>query len=251
MIMSFASDVWRTGPARPSLSGDEVHVWRVALDQERERVEAFRETLSPDELDRSARFHFTRDSNHFVIARAALRNILGRYLAERPECLRFATTYFGKPSLTGSTAGEGLRFNLSHSGGLALYAFARERELGIDIERLREDFDGLGIAANYFSPREVTVLRSLPPAAQTQAFFNCWTRKEAYIKARGEGLSMPLDQFDVSFAPDEPARLVRNINDPQEASRWSLRELQPGGDYAAAIAVEGHDWRLSCWQWQG
>ncbi|HEX8845597.1 MAG TPA: 4'-phosphopantetheinyl transferase superfamily protein [Pyrinomonadaceae bacterium] len=251
MIMLLASDVWVAGPARPSLSRGEVHVWRVTLDQERAWVEAFRETLSLDELDRAARFHFARDSKHFVVARGALRNILGRYLAERPERLRFVTTRFGKPSLIGSAAGEDLRFNLSHSGELALYAVACERELGIDIERLREDFDGLGIAANYFSPREVMVLRSLPPAVQTQAFFNCWTRKEAYIKARGEGLSMPLDQFDVSFAPGESAMLIRNINDPQEASRWSLQELHPGVGYAAAIAVEGRDWRLSCWHWQG
>jgi 4'-phosphopantetheinyl transferase len=249
-MMSFASDVWPTGPARPSLSGDDVHVWRVVLDQEQALVEAFRETLSLDELERAARFHFARDAKHFVIARGALRNILGRYLAERPERLRFATTQFGKPSLTGVQSGAGLRFNLSHSGGLALYAVARERELGIDIERLREDFDWRGIAAHYFSPHEATTLGSLPPAAQTQAFFNCWTRKEAYIKARGEGLSMPLDQFDVSFAPDEPARLVRNINAPLETSRWSLRELHPGLGYAAAIAVERHDWRLSCWHWQ-
>jgi 4'-phosphopantetheinyl transferase len=139
---------------------------------------------------------------------------------------------------------------LSHSDGLVLYAITRGREVGVDVERLRPDFAVLEVAKKFFSRREVTALVALPENQWPKAFFNCWTRKEAYIKARGEGLTLPLDRFDVSLVPGEPAALLYTNDDPQEASRWSLQELVPESGYVAALAVEGHDWRLKCWQWQ-
>jgi 4'-phosphopantetheinyl transferase len=121
--------------------------------------------------------------------------------------------------------------------------------VGIDLERIRLDLAVAEIAERFFSRREVAMLRALSTDVQQQAFFRCWTRKEAYIKARGEGLSLPLDQFDVSLAPGEPAAVLGTQPDPSEASRWSLQELTPAPGYAAALAVKGHSWRLTCWQW--
>jgi 4'-phosphopantetheinyl transferase len=121
--------------------------------------------------------------------------------------------------------------------------------VGIDLEYIRSDLQVEQLAERFFSRREIATLRTLPPEVQRQAFFLCWTRKEAYLKARGEGLSLPLDQFDVSLIPGEPAALLSTQRDPYEVSRWSLQELTPAPGYAAALAVEGHGWGLACWQW--
>jgi 4'-phosphopantetheinyl transferase len=190
-----------------------------------------------------------RDREHFIVARGVLRAILGRYLNRVPECLSFSYGARGKPALAGESDTDAIRFSVSHSHGVALYAFTRGREVGIDLERIRCDLAAVEIAERFFSRREVAMLRSLPTAVQHQAFFRCWTRKEAYIKAKGEGLSLPLDQFDVSLAPEEPAAVLGAQRDPSEASRWSLQDLAPAPGYAAALAAEGHGWRLACWQW--
>lgn len=238
---------WERAPAQVRAVGDEVHVWRASCRLTATEILTLRRLLSDDELERAKRFHFARDRDHYTAARAALRVILGRYLNLPPAGLRFKYNSFGKPTLDGGAGG--LRFNLSHSGGLALYAVALGREVGVDVEHLKDEMDG-GVAERFFSPSEVAALRSLAPEAQKRAFFDCWTRKEAYIKARGEGLSLPLDSFDVSVAPDEPAALLRTRDDAGEASRWTLHELSPGPGYAAALAVEGGDWRLRCWRWE-
>ena len=240
---------WWFPPKILLLGNNEVHVWRVSLDLKAARVQSLQQTLSGDERARAGRFHFQKDREHFVIARGVLRAILGRYLDMEPSQLRFCYGSHGKPALAQEAGEQALRFNVSHSHGLALYAIARGRELGIDLEYLRPQLADEQIAEQFFSLREVAVLRGLPADRQQKAFFDCWTRKEAYIKARGEGLSLRLDQFDVSLAPGEPAALLSSDGDPQEACRWVLRELSPGSGYVAALAVEGHDWQLSCWQW--
>jgi 4'-phosphopantetheinyl transferase len=232
-----------------TLRGDEVHVWRARLDGPSARTRELLSALSPDERERAWRFHFTKDRDHFVVARGLLRSILGLYLGREPGQLRFGYGPHGKPYLIGENDQDGLRFNLSHSHGLALLVVARARQVGVDVERVRPDIAGDGIAERFFSPQEVARLRALPAALQAEAFFNCWTRKEAYIKARGEGLSLPLDQFDVSLAPGEPAALLATRIDAEEASRWSLMALAPGPGFAAALAAEGSGWRLKCWQW--
>jgi 4'-phosphopantetheinyl transferase len=198
---------------------------------------------------RATRFYFEKDRRHFIVARGVLRAILGRYLDLAPECLSFCYSSYGKPALSGEPDLNSIRFNLSHSYGVALYAVTRGREVGIDLERIRSDLAVAQIAARFFHRREIEMLRALPGEMQNRAFFRCWTRKEAYIKARGEGLSLPLDRFDVSLDPGEPGMVDGASRDPSEASRWSLQELNPIPGYAAAVAVEGHDWHLTCWQW--
>ena len=240
---------WRAPPETLVLGCDEVHVWRATLDQTPSQIQSFRHNLAADEQARAERFHFERDREHFIVARGVLRAILGRYLNRAPEGLSFCYGSHGKPALAGESGGDAIRFNVSHSHGVALYAVTRGREVGIDLERIRFDLAVAEIAERFFSRREAAMLRTLPTEAQRQAFFRCWTRKEAYIKARGEGLSLPLDQFDVSLAPGEPEAILGTQPDPSEASRWSLQELTPAPGYVAALAVEGHGWRLACWQW--
>jgi 4'-phosphopantetheinyl transferase len=241
---------WRTPPETLVLGCDEVHVWQATLDQNPSQMQSFLHNLAADEQTRAERFYFQRDREHFIAARGVLRAILGGYLNRAPECLSFCYSSYGKPSLAGESGENALRFNVAHSHGVALYAVTRGREVGIDLERIRFDLAVAEIAERFFSRREVAMLRALPTEAQRQAFFRCWTRKEAYIKARGEGLSLPLDQFDVSLAPGEPAAVLGTQPDPSEASRWSLQEVIPVPGYAAALAVAGHGWRLTCWQWE-
>ena len=243
------------------LGTDEVHVWRATLSVGQPVLQSLLNTLSPDECTKAERFHFPKDRDRSIAARAVLRLILSRYLEVKPNDLRFSYNRFGKPALVGHSGADAVHFNMSHSGELALYAIARGREIGVDVEHVREEFASEQIAVRFFSPNEVAMLRALPFNMRTQGFFNCWTRKEAYIKARGEGLSFPLDRFDVSLAPGEPAALLRvghskaEVDDEiagdskLELSQWSLQELSPGRSYAAAIAVQGCGWQLNCWQW--
>lgn len=247
--MSTTRNVWPRGPVRPEMERDEVHVWRVALEQSPSVRRALHETLAADERERAARFHFERDRAHYVCARGALRSILGRYLGLAPRELRFAYNPYGKPGLSGEHGVNNLRFNLSHAGGVALCAVARGREVGIDVELPRAEFAGMDVAERFFSRAEVEALRARPGDARVVTFFNCWTRKEAYIKARGEGLSHPLDTFTVSLAEDAPAALLSTEKDPAEAGRWTLMELPLGGGYVAALAVEGGVAALSFWSW--
>jgi 4'-phosphopantetheinyl transferase len=240
---------WINPPIDTPLADGEVHLWRAALVQPPEALRGFHSTLAPDETAKAARYRFQRDRDHYVAARGLLRRLLVRYLARAPQSFRFSYGAYGKPSLDAAPGAQDLRFNLSHSHELALYAFTRGRDVGIDIEHMRADFAGDDIAERFFSAREVSMLRALPAAARTQAFFNCWTRKEAYIKARGEGLSHPLDEFDVSLIPGEPAALLGTRGDPQELTRWSLQALDAGEGYAAAVAVQGTDHSLRLWQW--
>ena len=228
----------------PSLARGDVHVWHASLSVDRPSQDELLGTLSPDERARAERFHFERGRDRFITGRGLLRAILARYLARPPEALRFDYSLHGKPRLSGSD-GDRLRFNVSHSHDLALYAITEDRELGVDVERIEPRLEK-GIAERFFSPGEVAALRALPAEVQSEAFFACWTRKEAYVKAKGEGLSFGLDQFEVSLAPGEPAALLRTIADPDEACRWSLRELAPEPGYAAAVAVEGRDVEVRC-----
>jgi len=227
-----------------------VHVWQASLDQPASRIDSYLDTLSADERARADRFHFVRDRGHFIVARGVLRSILGFYLNRAPGSLSFSYGSHGKPALESGSGSKSIHFNLSHSHTTALYVMACDREVGIDLEFVRGNPHTEQIAERFFSPREILTLQALPPTSQRRGFFLCWTRKEAYIKARGEGLSLPLDQFDVSLTPGEPAELLSTRPDPLEAGRWSLKDLTletPG--YRAALAVEGTGWCLAMWQW--
>lgn len=244
-----AAGAWRAPPAELALGASEVHVWRVSLVQPPASLERLARTLSDDERDRAARFYFERDRAAFTVARGALRTLAGRYLARPPEALAFGYRARGKPYLT-MPPGGALRFNVSHSGELALVAFTHGREIGVDIERRRPLDDLRSLARTSFSAREYATLCSLPPRDHASAFFACWSRKEAFIKATGEGVSQ-LGDFDVSVGPDEPARLLRVDGEPAGQPRWSLQDLPAIPGYAAALVVEGPELPVACWDWPG
>jgi 4'-phosphopantetheinyl transferase len=230
------------------LPRDEVHVWRIILDWPAERVNAMNAVLSLDEQQKADRFHFEQDRTRHVVGRGVLRSILARCMKTEAERLRFEYNKFGKPRLADGPT-QPLQFNVSHSGDLVLIALTIERAVGIDVERTRNDLEVERIAASYFSLHERRTLHSLPAHQRRDAFFDCWTRKEAYIKAIGDGLSLPLDQFDVCFLPGQEPRLLATRPDPAEAGRWVFRALDLGPDYKAAVAVEGAGWQLRTWEW--
>jgi 4'-phosphopantetheinyl transferase len=205
--------------------------------------------LSADELARADRFKFEKDRLHYLAARGMLRRLLGGFLGVGPSEIRFKYSHYNKPSLAEEFESSGIRFNVSHSGGRVMMAFACGREVGIDIERIRPDFATDDIAERFFSAYEIERLRALPAEQRTEAFFTCWTRKEAFIKAIGEGLSCPLDKFDVTLGPGEPATLVATRVEGQPASRWSMRSLDAGNGFKSAIVVEGNDWDLVWEDW--
>ncbi len=238
--------IWSSPPDDVTLQSHQVDVWRVSLDLPVDSVKLLASSLSVDESQRAARFHFAGDKNRYIVAHGALRGILARYLCCEPHQLSFSRGKYGKPALI---SGEGMEFNLSHSGDYALIAVARGGRVGIDIERMRENTEWERMAHRYFSECEVSELMSLPPEHRIVAFFNCWTRKEAYIKAHGLGLSLPLDSFDVSLTPNEPAVLRSTYPNPHEAARWTLHALDASDGYAGALAIEGHELEYRHWDW--
>jgi 4'-phosphopantetheinyl transferase len=231
-------------PLRLALEGNTVDIWTANLDLSSYEMCRLEDTLSPDERERAAKFHFARDRQRFIAARGILRDILARYLGRSPSALLFSYGPFGKPALADDCASD-LRFNLSHSGSVALYAVACNREIGVDVERIDSSFIEDGIEERFFSRNEVAKLRSLHASERLRAFFDCWTRKEAYVKARGGGLQISLQSFEVSLAPHEAAAFLS-----KGESGWSLLSLPLGRDHAAAVAVEGTNWGLRSWQWQ-
>lgn len=233
--------------APADLTANVVELWRLDLEAVRGEELRWRELLSADELARADRFHFARDRQNFIAARALLRRILGAYLTEPPATLRFSYSRKEKPGLAEPFASKQIEFNVSHSGNVALCAFAIGRAVGIDVEEIRQDMDPQAIARRYFSQHEQAELAHLPAAEQRNAFFRCWTRKESYIKATGDGLSLPLNQFDVSLKPGDDDALLATRGVPDEAQNWWLRDIDIGSGYAAAVCVRGRDWRLQDW----
>jgi 4'-phosphopantetheinyl transferase len=231
------------------LGYNEVHVWRATLDLPVPCVQSLGQTLAADERTRAKQFHFPKDRMHFIVARGILRAILGCYLAQDPRTLQFCYSEYGKPLLDWKPGRDALSFNVTHSGGIALFAITRNRDVGVDLEYARMDVAWEQIAERFFSPGEVDVLRTAPLGMQQEAFFCCWTRKEAYLKARGIGLSLALNGFDVSVTPGAPAELLSTREENQDIARWSLFDLFPGPGYIAALAVEGHPSHIKCLQW--
>jgi 4'-phosphopantetheinyl transferase len=242
--------IWRVPTTALALGDDEVQVWRASLTATPARVAELRQILAADERARAERFRFARDRTRSIIARGVLREIIGRALGREPGALSFRYNAFGKPSLSDEDNGQCIRFNVSHADGIALYALTRHRDVGVDIERVRTDMTRERIAERFFSAREVATLRALAPAHQDAAFFACWTRKEAYKKARGEGISVGLDQFDVSLAPNEPAAILASREAGASPACWSLHHLVPSPGFIGAVAVLGESHRLTCWQWR-
>jgi 4'-phosphopantetheinyl transferase len=223
------------------LPEDEVHVWRASLDQEPGVVRDLERHLSRDELDRADRFRFVRDRRRYVAGRGILRNLLGAYLNTPAKHVGFRYGAFGKPLLHG----PGPWFNVSHSGPLALFAFASGFEIGVDVELAQAQPEGERIAEHFFAPAEVSLLRSLPGDQQDAAFLACWTRKEAFIKARGDGLTLPLEDFDVGFGPGRSCRLRRTAWSADEPAQWQLVDISDRScGYLAAVAARDCHWRV-------
>jgi 4'-phosphopantetheinyl transferase len=242
-----ATERWPMPPARLSLDRRDVHVWRCSLDLPNRRRDALAAVLSPDELTRAARPYSERGRHHAIVARGFLRMVLARYSDVAADKLSLVYGDHGKPALAEGARYGDLRFNLSHSGDITILAVTRGRDVGVDVERLRPIPEYARIAARFFSPRENADLLSRWADDPVRGFFTCWTRKEAYIKATGDGLSQPLDGFDVALAPDEPARLLRVEADACEVSRWSFDTFEPAPGYLGAVAAEGDGWRLVTW----
>ena len=242
---------WEAPPGDLIIPSDEVHVWRVSLDQPAACVQQLAQMLSADERLRAERFRFERDRLHFSISRGMLRTILGQYLGVDPARLRFEYSSYGKPSLVPkgfeNPAGLVPCFSISHAYGLALCAVTFNREVGIDLELIRPISEVERLVESFFSSREKAIFQMLHASRRQEAFFNCWTRKEAYLKASGDGLARPLDEVEALRAPGEPAWLLRIAGDFREASRWSIRDLLPASGYTAAMVVEGHAWQHKCW----
>ncbi len=211
----------------------EVHVFGVRTQAPPETVARFAEVLAPPERERADRYRFEHLRTAFVLARGALRLLLGCYLHAPAAGIRFEYGLRGKPALP---SGHGLHFNTSHSGGLALFAFTLGCELGIDVEWIRPLDDLQNLARRFFCAEETADLLALPAEHQVQAFFRCWTRKEAYVKATGDGLAVPLDDFRVELRPGEPSRFIHIGGDAGATEAWTLHALEFGPDYAAALA---------------
>jgi 4'-phosphopantetheinyl transferase len=241
---------WPFAPScLPEPAPGDIHIWQASLAQPISLIEALEQVLSPDERDRAFRFRRDIIRHRFIVARGVLRHILGRYVSKPPQDITFQYAEYGKPEL-GSPVGS-LQFNVSHSHDMALYAFTRHHPIGVDVEYLnrRSVMDRMKIARRFFSVAEYKALSALPESKQDSAFLTCWTRKEAFIKAIGQGLSCPLDQFDVAVDPDAPAALLATRWDAADAGRWAMTALDPGENYIGALVVEGECTHMKNWTW--
>lgn len=240
---------WRAASDTLALAYGDVHVWRAGLALPERHVRELRALLSEDERRRAEAFVRPRDARRFTVARGQLRRVLGLYTRVDPAELLFSYGEYEKPYLSPELSRDAalgvldLHFNVSHSNDLALFAVARGREVGIDVEEVRLGLAWEQIAAGNFSPREFMELRQLPESQRLRAFFRCWTSKEAYVKARGEGLVHPLEEFDVSVRPDRPAALLSSRSEPSAVERWGLEDVDAGAAYVAALAIENRGQR--------
>ncbi|MBD2522752.1 4'-phosphopantetheinyl transferase HetI [Nostoc sp. FACHB-133] len=239
--MTATHHFWLPAPTDLTLLPDEIHVWRIELDQPELELQNLAATLSSDEMARAERFYFQEHRQRFIAGRGILRAILGRYLGIQALQVQFNYQQRGKPVLADTFANSGLAFNLSHSQGLGLCAVNCIRPIGVDLEYIRPMSDIEALAKRFFLPREYEMLRSLSLNQQQEVFFRYWTCKEAYLKATGDGLSQ-LEQVEVSLTATEPAKL-------QITEDWSLFELVPTNDYVAAVAIANYGWNLKCWQY--
>jgi 4'-phosphopantetheinyl transferase len=241
--------IWHAVSPNFDVSSERLDVWRIPLNQNDSNLE-HSGLLSPDEVDRASRFHFDLHRVRYVNCRGCVRHILGRYLHRAPTEIRFRYEVSGKPELVAEQNEQQLRFNVSHSSELALLAVTCERAVGVDVELVRDQPDCLELAKRYFSQREYQDLLTLSEEARQRAFFACWTRKEAFVKACGAGLSYPLSDFSVSVLPDVPARIEESRPDSHSALNWSLVSLEPGERYVGAVVFEGPTCSVKQWHWE-
>jgi len=241
---------WPVPKELPPLASGAVHVWRLRLDLPVADVASLRRVLTDEERERADRFHADRHRQRFIACRAQVRQLLGGYLQEHAERIGFCYGPQGKPALAAPWNNSGIRFNVSNSQDLALCAVVLDRELGVDIEHIREGRDLEGLAERFFAPREVETLRSLPADRRTEAFFDCWTRKEAVLKAVGIGISFPLDRLVVTLTPGEPPRVIELEGPATAENDWWLAHLDPAPQYVGALAARGHPGVVSRWTFE-
>jgi 4'-phosphopantetheinyl transferase len=235
---------WPAAPAELPALDRTVHVWAVRLDDASVDLDGGRELLSPDERERAARFHFDQHRRRYLIAHIALHEILSRYVHIDPARLYFDLGSNGKPRLPAAMASSGVEFNLSHSNEMALLAVSRIGELGVDIEYAKPDFKFQEIAERFFTAKEVAAMRGLPTELQRQAFFKCWTSKEAFLKAKGIGLSGKLDEVEITLGAQDQVRIHANV------PGWSLTELDRVETYESALVVAGAPLPIRYYHWQ-
>jgi 4'-phosphopantetheinyl transferase len=237
--------LWKTADKPVLLQVGEVHAWVVPLELPAGCLKTLQALLHPSERERAACFRFPHLQDAFITGRGVLRLLVGRYLDIAPHEVPIGYGPDGKPEVLGSD----LQFNLAHSGGLAVYAFTLGRKVGVDLEMVKPIPDLETVSRRFFAEREVEALLALPEAERNEAFFTCWTRKEAYIKAIGKGLVQPLDRFAVTFLPGETARLSWVDGEPLAPERWQMAALPLGPKYQGALLVEGAGWELIFWRW--
>lgn len=232
---------WRPPISTPQLHDGQLHVWQIGLNMEKDRWQSLIPLLADDELAKAQCFHFDKHRRRYVVGRAALRILLGQYLSHSPAHFAFAYNKQGKPRLAANN--KGINFNLSHTGDMMIVGMVLDKEIGVDIEAVTRKTDYMAIAQRWFSTQECRALQALPESQRTEAFFRIWCRKEAYIKARGEGLSHTLQHFSVTTDKHKP-RLIEHLDDDRETARWILFDLDLGDDYSAAVAVESSSWQI-------
>jgi 4'-phosphopantetheinyl transferase len=241
--------LWDLPPDQRQLTDQNVHIWTASLKKPAEHISSLEQMLSPDEQARAQHFKFETDRNRFITGRGLLRTILSSYVQVDPAQLRFTYSKRGKPTLEYGPGHEPLHFNVAHSKNLILIAVTKACAVGVDVEWIHPMNDAEDIAARFFSPREAAKLMALTNEQRIPAFFNLWTRKEAWLKATGDGLSEMLKEVEASFLPDEPARVLAISGNTEAAKRWTLLGLTPASEFTAAIAAEARDLQFSCWQW--
>ncbi len=242
---------WSAPPTQLLLSRNDVHIWRASLSLSFASIQELKESLSLDERLKAEHFLFERDRSHFIAARGILRSMLASYLGVEPSAIRFCYENDGKPKLQSAFGKRDIKFNLSHSEALAIYVFTQGHEVGIDVEYMHEIPEMEQIVEQFFSVRERFFFGTLTASEKQERFFNWWTRKEALMKATGDGLSYPLDTFDVSAVPGKSFELLRTVDDAKEASKWTIGDVGPGEGFTGSFAVEGGNCEVQYWQWPG
>lgn len=235
--------LWAHFSSTPSAAKDDVHVWLADLEDPGVHLDRCAEYLSAAERARAAQFKFAVHRQHYLIAHGALRSVLGMYLGVTAAAINFDSGPAGKPRLAGNLSSAGLEFNLSHSGRVALIAVARGREVGIDVELIEEDFPFHSVAQRFFTRAEVAALEKLPAHLQRETFYRCWTSKEALLKAKGTGLSAPLEELQIALT-------ATGVRITPLAQSWGLTEVSPIYGYTAALGLKASQHRLECYRWE-
>lgn len=213
------------------------HLWYASFSNNTNNLSYYLELLSADEIKKASKFKFEINQQQFIIARGILRLLSGKYLNIKPNAIDFKYGEYGKPEYGFHSD---LKFNISHSGDLIVLGFVKDFDIGVDVEKVKNDFDVLEIASNFFSALEIETLKKVPKAQQVEYFYRCWTRKESFIKAKSLGLSFPLDSFSVCIHSDKKSELLETKWDAAEKHQWKLFTLSPKPDYLSAISIQGN-----------